>query len=65
LDRQIVEQLEAHKALIDQKLGELINSETWADDIAFLMQIPGFGIIFSMIVLSASRGACFQRAKLF
>ena len=53
LDRQIVEQLEAHKALIDQKLAELSNSDPWADDIVFLMQIPGFGIIFSMIVLSA------------
>jgi len=29
------------------------NSETWAPDAVFLMQIPGFGVIFSMIVLSA------------
>jgi len=52
-DLQIVEQLEAQKALIDQKLAELSNSDPWADEIVFLMQIPGFGIIFSMIVLSA------------
>jgi len=53
LDLQIVEQLEAHKALIDQKLAELSNTEPWASEIVFLMQIPGFGIIFSMIALAA------------
>lgn len=52
-DLQIVEHLEAQKALIDQKLVELSNSPPWADDIVYLMQIPGFGIIFSMIVLAA------------
>ena len=52
-DLQIVDQLEAQKALIDQKLAELSNTEPWADDMVFLMQIPGFGLIFSMIVLSA------------
>ncbi|MBL7164212.1 MAG: transposase [Anaerolineales bacterium] len=51
-DLQIVDQLEAQKALIDQKLAELSNTSPWDDDIVFLMQIPGFGIIFSMIVLS-------------
>jgi transposase len=53
LDQQIVEQLEAHKAHIDQRLAIMSNSKPWANDIVFLMQIPGFGIIFSMIVLSA------------
>ena len=53
LDQQIVDQLEAHKASIVQKLAIMSNSKPWADDIVFLMQIPGFGIIFSMIVLSA------------
>jgi transposase len=53
LDFQIVEQLEAQKALIDQMLAELSNSEPWASDMVLLMQIPGFGVIFSMIVLSA------------
>jgi len=52
-DLQIVEQLEAQKALIDHKLAELSNTEPWADDMVFLMQIPGFGLVFSMIVLSA------------
>ena len=53
LDQQIVEQLETHKASIDQQLAIMSNAKPWADDIVFLMQIPGFGIIFSMIVLSA------------
>ncbi len=53
MDLEIVEQLGAKKALIDQRLAELSNSEPWDSDIVFLMQIPGFGIIFSMIVLSA------------
>lgn len=52
-DLQIVAQLELHKAAIDQKLAEMSNAEPWADEIVYLMQIPGFGIIFSMIVLSA------------
>jgi transposase len=54
LDLQIVEQLEAQKALIDQKLAELSNMAPWASEMVYLMQIPGFGIIFSMIALSAS-----------
>jgi len=53
LDLGIVEELESQKALIDQKLAELSNMAPWASEIVYLMQIPGFGIIFSMIVLSA------------
>ena len=53
MDMQIVEQLEAQKALIDQKLAELSNSDPWDEDIVYLMQIPGFGVIFSMIILAA------------
>lgn len=52
-DLEIVEYLEAQKAKIDQKLAELSNTEPWASDIVFLMQIPGFGLLFSMIALSA------------
>lgn len=52
-DMQIVTELELQKAAIDQKLAEMSNAEPWADEIVYLMQIPGFGIIFSMIVLSA------------
>ncbi len=63
-DLQIVEFLEQQKATIDQKLAVMSNSQPWADDIVYLMQIPGFGIIFSMIVLSAIGDISrFERAK--
>jgi transposase len=52
-DLEIVANLEAQKAAIDQKLAELSNSEPWASDMVYLMQIPGMGLIFSMVVLSA------------
>jgi len=53
LDLHIVECLEAQKAMIDQKLAELSNTEPWASEMPYLMQIPGFGLILSMITLSA------------
>lgn len=53
LDLEIVKELERQKALMDQKLAEMSNAEPWASDAVYLMQIPGFGVIFSMIVLSA------------
>ncbi|MBS3752732.1 MAG: IS110 family transposase [Anaerolineales bacterium] len=49
----IVAQLEEKKAAIDQKLAELSNTEPWASDMVYLMQIPGMGLILSMVVLSA------------
>jgi len=52
-DLEIVETLEAQKEALDQKLAELSNSEPWASDMVFLMQIPGMGLILSMVVLSA------------
>lgn len=52
-DRGIVDYLETQKAKVDQKLAELSNTEPWASDMVFLMQIPGFGMLFSMITLSA------------
>jgi transposase len=53
LDVEIITQLEAQKARIDQKLAELSNIQPWADEMVYLMQIPGFGVILGMIVLSA------------
>ena len=53
LDREIVAQLEAQKAKIDQQLAELSDTAPWADDIVFLMQIPGFGLLTSLILLAA------------
>jgi transposase len=52
-DLEIVRTLEEQKAAIDQKLAELSNSEPWASDMVYLMQIPGMGLILSLTVLSA------------
>ena len=52
-DLEIVGHLEAQKAALDQKLAELSNTEPWASQMVLLMQIPGFGLIFSMVLLSA------------
>jgi transposase len=53
LDLEIIRHLEVQKAKIDQKLAELSDTDPWADEMVYLMQIPGFGILFSMIVLAA------------
>ena len=53
LDLEIITHLEARKARIDQKLAELSNIQPWADDMVYLMQIPGFGLLTSMILLAA------------
>jgi transposase len=52
-DVEIVAHLERQKAAVDQKLAELSNTEPWAAEMVYLMQIPGFGLIFSMTVLAA------------
>ena len=52
-DLEIVEHLKEQKEAIDRKLMELSNTEPWASEMVYLMQIPGFGLIFSMVILSA------------
>ena len=53
LDLEIIAHLEGQKAKIDQKLAELSNIQPWSDEMVFLMQIPGFGLLTSMILLAA------------
>lgn len=53
LDLEIITQLEAQKAKIDQKLAELSDTQPWADEMVYLMQIPGYGLLTSMILLAA------------
>lgn len=53
LDLEIIAQLEAQKAKIDQKLAALSDTQPWADDMVFLMQIPGYGLLTSTILLAA------------
>ncbi|MCP4602423.1 MAG: IS110 family transposase [Proteobacteria bacterium] len=52
-DLEIVEYLEEQKAKTDRKLAKLSDTEPWASEMVYLMQIPGFGPLFSMITLSA------------
>jgi transposase len=53
LDLEIIAHLEAQRNKIDQKLAELSDTSPWANDMVFLMQIPGFGILTSMLLLAA------------
>jgi len=53
LDLEIIAHLEGQKAKIDQKLAELSNIQPWSDEMVYLMQIPGFGLLTGMILLSA------------
>jgi transposase len=52
-DLLILEHLSNHKEAIHQELARLSNRKPWADDMVFLMQTPGLGIVLSMTVLSA------------
>ena len=52
-DLLILEHLTAHKEAIHQELARLSNRKPWANDMVFLMQIPGLGVVLSMTVLSA------------
>ena len=52
-DLLILEHLSAHKDAIHQELACLSNRKPWANDMVFLMQIPGMGVVLSMTVLSA------------
>ena len=53
LDLEIIAHLEGQKAKIAQKLAELSNIQPWSDEMVYLMQIPGFGLLTGMILLSA------------
>jgi len=52
-DLLILEHLSNHKEAIHQELARLSNCHPWAEDMVFLMQIPGLGVVLSMTVLSA------------
>ncbi len=53
LDLEIIAHLEVQRGQIDQKLAELSDTDPWANDMVFLMQIPGFGLLTSLICLAA------------
>jgi transposase len=46
-------QVERHKGEVEQELGRMSNSEPWASQAAYLMQLPGVGIVITMTALAA------------
>jgi transposase len=48
-----LEQIERHKEEIEQELGRLSASEPWASQSAYLMQLPGVGVVITMTALAA------------
>jgi transposase len=46
-------QIEKHKEEIEQELGRLSTQEPWAAQSAYLMQLPGVGIVITMTTLAA------------
>jgi transposase len=48
-----LEQIERHKEEIEQELGRLSASEPWAPQSAYLMQLPGVGVVITMTALAA------------
>jgi transposase len=49
----MLEELEKHKAEVDAELGRQCLGERWGKLAVRLLQLPGFGVVIAMIVLSA------------
>jgi len=49
----LLEQIEKHKAEVDQELGKQSLGETWGKQALHLMQLPGIGVVIAMTLLSA------------
>jgi transposase len=52
-DLKLLKQLEEHRSSINQELARLSNTAPWDAQMVYLMQIPGFGVVLGMIVISA------------
>ena len=60
----MLDELEKHKAEVDAELGRQSLGEVWGKRAMRLLQLPGFGVIVSMTVLSAIGDATrFESAK--
>ena len=60
----MLEELEQHKTEVDAELGRQCLGETWGEQAVRLLQLPGFGVVMTMIVLSAIGDICrFESAK--
>jgi transposase len=49
----MLEELDGHKAAVDAELGRQCLKEPWGKQAVRLLQLPGFGVVMTMIVLSA------------
>ena len=49
----ILEEIDQHKAEVDAELGRQSLGETWGKQAVRVLQLPGFGVVLSMTVLSA------------
>jgi transposase len=49
----MLEEIDQHKAEVDAELGRQSLGETWGKQAMRLLQLPGFGVVISMTVLSA------------
>jgi transposase len=49
----MLEELDQHKAAVDAELGRQSLGAVWGKQAVRLLQLPGFGVVMSMIVLSA------------
>lgn len=49
----MLEEIDRHKTQVDMELGRQCLREPWGKQAVRLLQLPGFGVVMSMIVLSA------------
>ena len=49
----MLEEIDQHKAEVDAELGRQSLGETWGQQAMRLLQLPGFGVVISMTVMSA------------
>lgn len=50
---RMLEEIEQHKAEVEAELGRQCLGEVWGQRAVRLLQLPGFGVVMTMIVLSA------------
>jgi transposase len=49
----LLEEIEKHKAAVDEELGQQFTSKCWGAQAVRLVQLPGVGVVIAMTVLSA------------
>jgi transposase len=49
----LLDEIEKHKAAVDEELGRQFTSKRWGSQAVRLVQLPGVGVVIAMTVLSA------------